>query len=319
MRQVVEVAERPYQPHELHRGEQVWSEKNCSVDVWIELLNALGLDPVPAAAFVLSTDFQAEQWSFLKFPTEDLRTLYGIEVEELNIWRPLIDHVETQMQHGRLLTVEVDAWHLPDTVGTSYHAAHVKSTIVPNLINRGTARMEYFHAAGYWELSGEDFHGIFPRSGEATIMPPYVEIVRLDRLQIRPDLAEIALELARSHFCLRPHVNPVARWSRQLRTDVAWLQGQPLEVFHLYAFAMVRQYGAAAELANRFLAWLADKGQDVPTGAASQFAEVATAAKTLQFQLARLASGRSADVGRTLDEIESTWAQAFDRLGAWLL
>ena len=49
------------------------------MDVWIEVLHALGLDPVAASAFTLSCDFEGDQWTFFKYPPEDLRALFGIE------------------------------------------------------------------------------------------------------------------------------------------------------------------------------------------------------------------------------------------------
>ncbi len=83
------------------------------------MLHALGLDPVAAAAFTLSTDFEGDQWTFFKFPPEDLRALFGLEVAEFNVWRPALDHAEEQLELGRLFTVEVDAWFLPDTRASS--------------------------------------------------------------------------------------------------------------------------------------------------------------------------------------------------------
>ena len=35
------------QAHALHAPERNWPETNCYVDVWVELLHDLGLDPVP--------------------------------------------------------------------------------------------------------------------------------------------------------------------------------------------------------------------------------------------------------------------------------
>ena len=60
-------------PHPLHATERSWTETNCYVDVWIEVLHALGLDPVAASAFTLSCDFEGDQWTFFKYPPEDLR------------------------------------------------------------------------------------------------------------------------------------------------------------------------------------------------------------------------------------------------------
>ncbi len=64
-------------PHPLHAAERTWTETNCYVDMWIEVLHALGLDPVAAAAFTLSCDFEGDQWTFFKYPPEDLRALSG--------------------------------------------------------------------------------------------------------------------------------------------------------------------------------------------------------------------------------------------------
>ena len=37
-----------YRRHALHASERLWVEKNCYVDIWIELLHALGLEPLAA-------------------------------------------------------------------------------------------------------------------------------------------------------------------------------------------------------------------------------------------------------------------------------
>ena len=149
-------------PHPLHATERIWTETNCYVDVWIEVLHALGLDPVAAAAFTLSCDFEGDQWTFFKYPPEDLRGLYGIEVAELNVWRPVVDHVGEQLALGRLCTVEVDAWFLPDTRGVSYRVEHVKTTIVPTRLDRAGRRLDYFHNAGLFTLDRRRFRRRLP-------------------------------------------------------------------------------------------------------------------------------------------------------------
>ncbi len=65
---VVPVDASSYRPHPLHATERTWTETNCYVDLWIELLHSLGLDPLAAAAFTISTDFEGDQWTFFKFP-----------------------------------------------------------------------------------------------------------------------------------------------------------------------------------------------------------------------------------------------------------
>jgi hypothetical protein len=166
-----------YVPHPLHTDKREWSETNCYVDLWIEVLNALGLDPVAAAAFSLSSDFEGDQWAMFKYPTADLRLLFGLEVAELNVWRPLVDHVAEQLGFGRLLTVDVDAWFLPDTEGVTYRVGHQKTTIAPQMLDVEQRRLGYFHNAGYFELDGDDFDGIV-RVGAyedpPSVLPPYV-------------------------------------------------------------------------------------------------------------------------------------------------
>jgi hypothetical protein len=312
-----------YRPHVLHATERTWTETNCYVDVWIEVLHALGLDPLAAGAFTLSADFEGDQWTFFKFPPEDLRELFGIEVSEMNIWRPVVDHVAEQLDFGRLCTVEVDSWFLPDTRGVSYRTDHVKSTVVPQMLDREGRRLGYFHNAGYFELDGEDFDGVF-RLGpyaEHAGLPPYVEVVRLDRIRRNdPDLVGRVLVLTADHLARRPPDNPVTRLGARLEQDLSWLAEQDLETFHLYSFGMCRQCGATAELAASFVDWLNRHDRTGTEPAAVAFRDLAAGAKSLQFALARVVRGRTVDVAPILGPMEKSWATAMtvleDRYGA---
>ena len=91
---------RSYQPHFSHSGERIWPETNCYLDLWIETLHALGLDPVPAFACALSADHDGLQWTFLKQQPEDLRRLYGLEVTEDTVWMPILETVEMALHEG---------------------------------------------------------------------------------------------------------------------------------------------------------------------------------------------------------------------------
>ena len=312
-----------YQPHGLHAVERAWTETNCYVDVWIEVLNALGLDPVAAAAFTLSADFEGDQWTFFKFPPEDLRTLFGLEVSELNVWRPVVDHVDEQLGLGRLCTVEVDSWFLPDTRGVSYGIAHVKSTVVPQMLDRSERRLGYFHNAGYFELEGDDFDGVFRLGAhaESAGLPPYVEVIRLDRVRRDdPDLVSRVVALTGDHLARRPADNPVSRLGARLVADLPWLAEQDLDTFHLYSFGMCRQCGATAELAADFVTWLNLHDRTGTESAATEFAELAGGAKALQFALARVVRGRQVDLADILGGMEEHWATGMsilvDRYGA---
>ena len=158
------------------RDERAWPESNCYVDLWIELLHTSGLEPLAALPFTFTVDIEGDQWTFFKFPLADLYALYGVEVIELNVWRPLIAHIEEQLALGRPAIVEVDAFYLPDTAGTTYHAEHVKTSIAVQALDAAARRLGYFHNAGYYELEGGDFAGVFRL--ERGLTDPHTAAVR---------------------------------------------------------------------------------------------------------------------------------------------
>jgi hypothetical protein len=308
-----------FRPHALHATERTWTETNCYVDVWIEVLHALGLDPVAAGAFTLSTDFEGDQWTFFKFPPEDLRALFGLEVSELNVWKPVIDHVIEQLDLGRLCTVEVDSWFLPDTRGVSYGIDHVKSTIVPQMVDVEGRHLGYFHNAGYFELEGDDFDGVFRLGPQASApgLPPYVELIRLERLRRDdPELVARVVSLTGEHLGRRPTDNPIVRLGQRLVQDMPWLTQQDLETFHLYSFGICRQCGATAELAASFVEWLNRHDGPGTESAAAAFSHLAAGAKALQFALARVVRGRQVDLEAILGPMEQHWADAMNTLVA---
>ena len=87
-----------YTPCVLHHPDRTFPETNCYVDIWIELLHALGIDPVSAMAFACTVDFEGDQWTFFKPPPEDLLQLHGIDVHEMQLYRPTVDHVIEQLK-----------------------------------------------------------------------------------------------------------------------------------------------------------------------------------------------------------------------------
>ena len=294
-----------YRPHPLHAPERIWNETNCAVDVWIEVLASLGLDPVAGTAFVLSAGFEGDQWTFTKYPIEDLRTLYGIDVAELNVWRPLVDHLTEHLGMGRLLTVEADAWHLPDTAGVSYRLVHTKTTVVPNAFDPDGPAIGYFHSAGYFEMEGEDAAAVVGSAPPA--LPPYVEVVKIDGCRVPHDLIDRVIDRAVDHLVRRPDADPVAAMATRMRDDLPWLAASDAETFHGYAFGTCRQFGASAELAASLASWL-DPHVGGLGPAADALHVAAGAAKTLQFVLARLARGRSGDLDGPLAQMAAGWA-----------
>jgi hypothetical protein len=319
---VLGITPETYSAHAIHAGERVWDEVNCYVDLWVEVLHSLGCDPIAMLGFVLSAGFDDDQWTFIKPEPEDLRALYGIEVYEMNPWRPaptgVLEHIAEQLGLGRLVTVEVDAFFLPDTAGVSYQREHVKTTIVPAMLDREGLRVGYFHGAGYHEAIGDDFLGAMRLSDPPGTLAPYVELVRLDRLAHLGDdeLSRLALDVTRAHLARRPAGNPIVNFGERLTRDVVELAAADIELFHQYAFATARQCGATAELAADLVSWLAERRPEIAeVGAArADFLEVSQLAKALQFGMARAARGRRSDLSGTLDQMAAHWASGMATL-----
>ncbi|MGM8228259.1 DUF1839 family protein [Cellvibrio sp. ARAG 10.3] len=321
MKQVRALNQASYERHLIHGAERTWAETNCYVDVLVELLHGLGYEPTAALPFALGIDFEGDQWSFFKFPHEDLFALYGMEIQEFNPWRSLAQHVETQVGLGRPVLVEMDSWYLPDTAGTAYKLAHVKSTIAVNAIDIGQHYLGYFHGQSYYELTGQDFVDIFQLNGlvHERILPPYIEYVKLRNLHEVPQgsaLVDASLALLKKHLGLIPRDNPFVRFKETFARDFEWLLTQEIETFHLYSFATFRQYGACFELVETYLKWLQQQGQPHLDTAIQCFATISNNTKAFQFQLARaMARKRAIDLA-PLDEMASAWQTGMSQLTA---
>lgn len=313
--QLLPLRAKGYQAYPMHSTERVWTETNCYVDVWLEVLHCLGLDPMVAAAFAISADFEGDQWTFAKYPEADLRRAYGLDVHEMNPWRGVLEHVVEQLELGRLMTVEADSFYLPDTYGVAYRLEHVKSTIVPNAVDVPGRFLGYFHNAGYFELRDDDFDGLFRlgESADPAALPPYTELIRLESMYRLPDDAAVTLafDLLVEHLDRRPRDNPILRLADRMTVDLEWLRREPPETYHLWAFGTVRQCGACAEMSASFLSWLAARGGPATAKRASlSWMNLAEQAKALQFSLARAARGREIDLGPSIQGMAHEWAQA---------
>lgn len=317
---VLELDPISYRPHPIHNHDRIWTETNCYVDLWIEVLHSLGADPTPALAFVLSAGCDGRQWDFVKIAPEDLRILYGLSVAEMNVWRPVLAHVVEGIEDGNHLTVEVDGFWLPDTAGTSYRNQHTKTTIVPNLVNRDDKVMGYFHNRGYFELTGADFDGVFNLAPEpfAEVLLPYVEQIRIDPEVLEAGVGDRDLDLARAHLARRAPGNPVDALARRVIADIPVVQTAGPDAFHLWSFGLLRQFGATAELAANYVQYLGGRGVAGIEAAAAPFLAAASGAKAVQFRMARAARGRDVVIDEPLLEMSKNWAEAMDLVAGTL-
>lgn len=300
-----------YVPHALHTGARTYTETNCYTDVVIELLHGCDYEPLAAFGHLVRMDFEGDQWTFFKPPPEDMELLFGIDIHEMQPYRPLPVQIAEQLEQHRTIIVEVDSWYLPDTASTSYRNEHVKTSVAPDAIDPAGERLRYFHNTALHELDADDYRGVF-RIGAFSddVLPPYAELVRFDAgpALTGAALRDAAREVLRGHLAKVPRDNPFLRFGAQLERSLPALLDGGLEGYHAYAFATVRMAGSGFELARSHLEWL------LGTGAADAMAalgEIVDASKALSFRLARR---REFDPEPLIGTLAGAWTRAMDAL-----
>lgn len=305
-----------YRPHALHDPGREYSETNCYADVLIEFVASCGYPPEAMLGRTLAIDFEGDQWTFFKPGPAELLELYGIDVHEMQIYRPLVEHIVAQLMRGRTIIVDLDAYYLPDTAATSYRRQHLKTSVIVEAIDPIRERLRYFHNGGLFELSGDDFRAALAPAGSANgpLLSPYAELVRLDAgpAVAIDELRVRALRLLREALASRPKRNPFLAFR-------GWLEGQldrlaaettnPDDVeYHGLAFAAVRMPGAAAELASSEVGWLFG---DQAASACSELSSIVRHTKTLSFLLARR---RPFDLAPIVNEMAAGWDNAAEQI-----
>jgi hypothetical protein len=301
-----------YRPHFTHSTERSYPETNCYTDILIELLHARGDEPLAAMGVTVRMDFEGDQWTFFKPAPTDLEQLFGIDIHEMQPYRPLPRQIASQIAAGRTIIVELDSWYLPDTAATSYRREHVKTSVAVEAIDPAGERMRYFHGPGYYELEGEDYRGAFRigRPFSDDVLPPYAELVRFDsgpRLE-GEELRAAALDLLRGHLTRRPAQNPFATFGAQLVDELPSLLEGDASGYHDYAFATVRMLGSAFEVGSSYSRWLLAERGDPAAGAMDRIVETS---KVLSFRLARR---RAFDPQPYVTNMAAAWDEAMAAL-----
>ncbi|MGH2908537.1 MAG: DUF1839 family protein [Solirubrobacteraceae bacterium] len=308
-----------YEPHPAHCAGRAYRETNCYADVLIELLHARGLEPLAVLGFIARTDWEGDQFTYFKPHPADLERLFAVDVHEMLPHRSVPEHIHEQLSHRRTVLVEIDAYYLPDTAGTSYRRDHLKTTIAPDLIDEGQERLRYFHNGGLWELDGEDYRGAFRQLPHFTedVMLPFIEVVRFDageRLS-GAELHGAAQEMLTRHFRRRPPVNPLHTWSEQLPADMERLSGRDVKAFHEYAFVTVRMVGSAFELFADHVEWLLGAGG---ADAGGEFRAIAEQSMPVSFRIARRRPFDAAEALRPMIDAYERGMESLGRqLGEW--
>ena len=293
-----------YQQHAVHRPEFGYPETNCWTDVIIELLHACGREPLAGLGCTLALDHEGDQFTFFKPRQDEVELLYGVDVHELQIYRPIFQHAAEQAERGRTLLFEVDSWWLPDTAGASYRIKHGKTSIIIDSLTED--RLVYFHNGGVFELGGQDLQQLRDPEG----LPGYAEVIRFDAgpaLQ-GEELTCAARELLRDNLLRRPATSPFTAFGEQLVREADVLLALDQQERHTYCFSTTRMAGAAAALAAAHVRWLLGaSGED----AASALDQVSTTTRVLTMRLMR---GKAFDASELVGALEASWAQAHERL-----
>lgn len=294
-----------YKAHAVHRPEFGYPDTNCWTDVIIEVLHASGNEPLAGLGCTLALDHEGDQFTFFKPRQDELETLYGVAVYELQIYRPILEHVTQQLACGRGLILEVDGWWLPDTAGRSYRLQHGKTSIVVESCTED--RLVYFHNGGLHELGGEDLQQLAHPRG----LPGYAEVVRFDAgpALTGPALRAAARELLHDNLKRRPTVSPFVGFGAQLDRELSHLvSSTDLTDLHLFCFATTRIAGAAAALAAEHVRWtLQTDGEP----AAKVLTRVSHTARTLTMRMMRR---KLFDPEPLLTSLASDWSEAHERL-----
>ncbi|HTW72716.1 MAG TPA: DUF1839 family protein [Acetobacteraceae bacterium] len=296
-----------------------WPTTNCYIDAWMQILASWGLDPLAGLGVTVAQDYEGDQFTFFKYLHEDLETLYGVVVGELSIWHSLEVQLAAQVRMGRLVLVEVDGYYLPDTRATSYRTQHIKTTIGIDAMDLAAGRLTYFHNVGHYELSGEDYAGVFRRlpgqDAADDVLPPYVEFVRRRRHPLRgSSLTDAAVRLLRRHLRRRPEENPIRCYRADFQQQMNWLMAHP-DRFHDYAFGLFRQLGANFQLLAAHVDWLRRSGVSGLEDAREAALAISASAKAMQFKAARIASRRRFDPCDALfDALETNYETAMGSL-----
>ncbi len=305
-----------YERAALHAPTRAYPESNCYTDVIIELVHARGLEPAAMFGHLVRMDFEGDQWTFFKPPPEDLEQLFGLDVHEMQPYRPLPVQIEEQLARDRTLIVELDSFYLPDTAGTSYRSEHVKSSVAVESVDREAESLRYFHGLSLWELSGEDYRGVF-RIGadDPSVLPPYTELARFDAGA--PPQGEAlrarARELLTRHLDRRPTANPFIAFGESLVAAQEDLLAGDIAGYHAYAFATVRMVGSAFEILGDHVRWLfGAPGSGSEAEAALEAAQsIVDGCKALSFRMARR---RPFDPSERIDLLAHAWERALDDL-----
>jgi hypothetical protein len=302
-----------YTPHRLHARDRTYAASGCYIDLVIELLHWRGLDPLAMLGSLVRLEWEGGGFTYLKPRFEDLDILYGVDVHELLLYKPLPEHIAEQFAHGHFVLFEADTFYLPDMAGIAYHAEHAKGAVLATSIDLAAERMRYFHGTGHHEVDGEDYRGVFHALPHFTddVVDHYAELVVFRRCPGATDserLRGLAGELLVRHAARRPEQNPFLAWGESLGADLERLAALEREPTQGYAFVSARMAGSTSELLADHLEWLLGPAGAAP---ATPLRRISEGCRTMTFRLSRR---RPFDYAPAIEGLAADWAESMDAL-----
>ena len=257
-----------YARHALHRGDRAWPEVELLRGPLGRTAPCGGRRAAGRAALHARRRRRGRSVDLLQVSVSRSRALYGVDVFELNIWRPLPIHISRaarpgpprHRRSGRLLPAR-HGGH------ARIRREHVKTSIGIQALDAQRRRLGYFHNAGYYELLGGRLRWRLPPRrppADPMYLPPYVEVAKLDARPRRVGPRAASTRRWRcfaAHLARRPTENPFRRYAAAFPPTSNGSPANPSARFHGYAFATLRQCGAAFELAAAYLRWLEAVGE----------------------------------------------------------
>jgi hypothetical protein len=303
--------------------DRIWPETNRYTDLWIGVLAALRLNPSACLPYTLAVDFLDDQWTQFRPSHDDLYTLYGIEVQTLHLWRPLIDHLHEQLSAGRLVILDVPARGLPDGAGGLLHPRRATETIVINEIDTQREHLGFFHRTDYRVLQGTEYRRLLhPDSApEAEALLGRAEVIDLHNLVRRPPetLRHLSHQLLEKYLQRVPTRHPLRRWKRRFAGEVTPLLASGPTHYQYWADAGPHQLGAAFELAAFYLVWIAGgtAGTAHLVQAADAFRQLSVLARSLLLKGARsVVNGQPFSEHDLIERMTRHWSRGMQLLGA---
>ena len=179
-------------------------------------------------AFTVAPGFEGDQWTFFKPTATSSRSCTGSRAGAHDLAvapRPR----RVQLGLGAPRTGRGGCLSSPRTAGVSYRSAHQKTTIGIVGLDEEQGRLDYYHNAGRYQLSGDELDAVLSSRVLGADLPPFAELVDASHAAATPgDLQREASARrgAEGRLAGAGKSNPFSAWAARAAHDTARLRVQ---------------------------------------------------------------------------------------------